>query len=624
MKFRTDINFLRALSVLIVLFFHFEIPGFSGGFLGVDVFFVISGFLMTMIILRDFEKDHFTLKGFYERRIRRLIPALSLLLLFVLVISSVFFFKSDLRLNAKYVGLADIFFSNIYFWKYQNYFSSTDNILLHTWSLGVEWQFYLFYPIILLLLRKIYFRKKNIFWSILLALTLASFAIMLFIGGSATNFTFYMLPSRYWELSLGGLAYGLSIYWQPTKSIRIWIVALSILVIISSAFFITPSDLWPSTLTLLPVVATFLILSYNVEFSLFNNQVVRFFGNISYSLYLWHWPWYILFKYFGLIDWVSILVITLLSILSAYLSYKYIESNRKLSTTNFALGSALFVGTLALVLFLKPDLVQNVSIYKSDKYKIGNFKSEYLESGQKNAQFNSCGCFITDSQTVKDYNHGKCLIFSTSKKNILLMGDSHAAQFSASLRNLKEYNFLEASVGYTFPLINSRGQKGLVELNDYMYHSFIPANKEKIDLVLLSTHWLMRNNTHIKYTEDEILNKLKETILYFDQHHIKYLIIGQTETYKLDYAKILMLESFGRKPDQFINDEAKIINDEIQAVIPPSNFISIYNSSAIQRYESMKGIPYFFDNNHLTRFGADQIVEKVIAKRIKTILKQSN
>lgn len=624
MQFRTDISFLRALSVLIVLFFHFQVPGFSGGFLGVDVFFVISGFLMTMIVLREFEKDTFTLKNFYIRRIRRLVPALSLILLFVLLISVFFFFESDLRLNAKYVALADVFVSNIYFWKYQSYFSSTDNILLHTWTLGVEWQFYLIYPVLLMVLRKTYDKNKKLFWGILSSFTVLSLLIMLIIGKSSSNFIFYMLPSRYWELSIGGLAYGLGRHWNPKRLFKTSIVVLSIVLIIFSNVFISDSNLWPSALTLLPVLATFAILSLNVELSFFDHPVIRFFGNISYSLYLWHWPWYILFKYFGFIDWSSILIVTILSVLSAYLSYRFIESNRKLATVNFAMASTAIVGVLALLLFLKPDIAQSLSIYKSDKFEIGNYKNVYLESGQKEAQFNSMGCFVSDSQTESDFNKEDCLKCSDTKKNILLMGDSHAAQFSASLRELTEYNILEASVGYTFPLLNSRGKKGLVEINDYMYSEFLPKNKDKIDLVIISAHWLMLGTPDLNYTLEDVLKNLKKTIHYFEKQDIKYLIIGQTETHLLDFPKVLMLENFGKSPDQYINNKAEVFNKEIANVIPARNYINIYKLSELNHFDSQRKIPYMFDNNHLTKFGSDQLVEKLISKRIKLILESSN
>lgn len=617
MKFRNDINFLRALSVLVVMLFHFQVPFFGGGFIGVDVFFVISGFLMTMIILREFEKDIFTLKGFYERRIRRLVPALSLVLLFVLLISVLFFFQSDLRLNAKYVALADIFASNIYFWQYQNYFSSTDNILLHTWTLGVEWQFYLIYPLVLMALRKVYFNNVKLFWSILTFITLISLLGMLYIGKSSTNFIFYMLPTRYWELSIGGLAYGLGLYWNPKNLIKTSIVIFSIILIILSNLFISENNLWPSSLTLIPILATVAILTLNVEFSFFDHPIIRFFGNISYSLYLWHWPWYILFKYFGFISWPSIALVTLLSILSAYLSYKYIESNRKLSTVNFALGTTVMVGILSTLLFFKPEIAQNLSIYKSDKFKIGNYKNLYLESGQKEAQFNSLNCFITDGQTIKDYNKEDCLKCSESKKNILLMGDSHAAQFSASLRESTTYNILEASVGYTFPFLDTKGRVGTKPLMDYLFTDFMPNNKHKLDLVVVSVHWLMNKNSALNYTPIQVESEILQTINYLEKHKINYLIVGQSETYEIEYPKILMLENFGRKDEDFLNNTAKEFNNMLISLVEPNNFVDIYSDPQILRYDSINKIPYMFDTNHFSKFGADQVVKNLILPRIE-------
>lgn len=621
MKFRTDISFLRALSVLMVMLFHFQIPGVPGGFIGVDVFFVISGFLMTMIVLREFDKNTFSLKNFFIRRIRRLVPALVVMLIFILLISIIFFFEADLRRNAKYVVLSDFFVSNIYFWKYQHYFSSKDNILLHTWTLGVEWQFYLIYPIILLSLRKVYSNNKILFWSLLTGLSILSIVIMLNFGNGNTNFIFYMLPSRYWELSIGGLAYGLGHYLKPTNLLKKIIVIFSIILIFASAAQISESDLWPSWITLVPVLATCAILIFNAELSIFDFPFFRFFGNISYSLYLWHWPWFILFKYFGFIGWSSIIIVIFLSIASAYLSYKFVENNNKLATVKFSAISTVLVGTIALVLFIKPSLVQNLSIYQSDRFKIGNYKNFYISSGQKDVQFDVQGCTLSGNQTIVDFNFTDCLKFESSRKNVLLMGDSHAAQFSSSLRNFSDYNVLQVNVGNAFPLINSRGQSALVELNNFMYGDFIPKNKDKIDLVLISAHWQMAKSPHINYSTEDIALKINETIQFFERNHIKYLIIGQTESYLLDFPKILMLEELGRARSQYIDNEAKIYNEKISSVVPASNYIDIYRTTQISQFDQINNIPYMFDTNHLTQYGADQIFKKLIIKRIdKAIL----
>ncbi|HMY42106.1 MAG TPA: acyltransferase family protein [Chitinophagales bacterium] len=623
MKFRTDISFLRALSVVIVLLFHFHVPGFSGGFIGVDVFFVISGFLMTMIVLKGFENNSYTLIGFYKRRINRLVPALATLLLFVLLISVFLFLEPDLKQNAKLTGLASLFVSNIYFFKYLNYFNPSGNILIHTWSLGVEWQFYLFYPLILMALKSTYFKNPKTFWLVLSTLTIISFLIAVLVGSYSTNFIFYMLPARYWELSIGGLAYGLGNYdWKINEKSKKTIVLIAIFLIIVCNSAISESNLWPSVLTLIPILATFIILSLNINFPFFNYPIIRFFGNISYSLYLWHWPWYILFRYFGFISWESIVLVAFLSIVSAYLSYKFIENNKKITNVKFSLLFLGLICSLSALFFIKPKITEKLSIYQSEKFKIGSYRFDYIETKQKDAQFNPTGCFISNQDAIKDYNKPICLTCDSTKKNILLIGDSHAAQYSASLRKLTDYNWLEASIAYNFPLLDSRGKKGMVDLNNYIYHEFIPKNKDKIDLVLISAHWLMRNNVDLNYSEDELLVLIKNTISYFEKYQIQYLFIGETESYLLEYPKILMLKNLKNiQTEQYLNSNGVTLEAKIKATIPTKNYINCYQIQSIRHFDANKKQPYMFDINHLTQFGADQYVQQLIQPKIKSILK---
>lgn len=616
MQFRTDISFLRAVAVIIVMLFHYGVFGFDGGFIGVDVFFVISGFLMTQITLSGFEKGTFSLKDFYARRVKRIFPALQIVLLFVLLISSIFFFQSDVRLNAKYTFLADFFVSNVYFWNYQNYFSSTNNILLHTWTLGVEWQFYIIYPLILLLLKRVYFNNKTKFWSILSLICLLSFLLMLYIGKSNTNFIFYMLPTRFWELSIGGLAFGIGRFYKPNKSTQFITVFAALIIIFLSTYFITESILWPSIFTLLPTLATSAILVVDTNYSIFKNPLALFLGNISYSLYLWHWPWYILFKYFGFVQPLYIIILIALSVLSAYLSYHFIETSKKIATLKFSALSTLVIAIIAGIIFIKPELTKPLSIYQNEKFEIGDFTSKYLVT-EKEKQFNPCGCFVSDNDTFEDYNIEGCLLIADKKPNILLLGDSHSAQLSNELRNsLPNFQLSEASVGYNFPLIDAHGKPALKKINDFVFESFIPQNSEKIDLVIISAHWLMRTNSELNYSKEDLFSLLKKTMKFLESHAIPYLIIGQTETYNLNYPRILMLKELGRNESEFINVDALEMNNSLKNIISQDNYIDVYNSSLIQHYDENNKIPYMFDNNHLTTFGAKQMLDKLVLPRI--------
>lgn len=214
MNFRYDISFLRVVAVFAVVFFHFNIHGFSGGFVGVDIFFVISGYLMSLIILNGIENKKFTLLSFYKKRVVRIFPALLFMLLFfscviAVVLPTLFYqFQSNAFSSA-------LFFSNIYFYLSSGYFDAAShyNFLLHTWSLSVEWQFYIIYPIFLILTQKVYlanFKFFKLIFIVVVALSLAS--VFYFNSIDKNDFSFYMFVTRAWEMMVGGLAFFVSAF----------------------------------------------------------------------------------------------------------------------------------------------------------------------------------------------------------------------------------------------------------------------------------------------------------------------------------------------------------------------------------------------------------------------------
>jgi len=207
MTFRKDINGLRALSVLAVVLFHFQVPYLHGGFVGVDIFFVISGFLMTGIIFRRLKKDDFSIIGFYLDRGRRIIPALAVLCLVLLSLGYFWLIPFDYLALGKQAAAAATFVSNMLFFSEAGYFDhrSREKLLLHTWSLSVEWQFYIVYPLILLALKKIL--GVRLVRYALIILTLFSLALSVYIAPWDGPFAFFTLPTRAWEMSAGGLVY---------------------------------------------------------------------------------------------------------------------------------------------------------------------------------------------------------------------------------------------------------------------------------------------------------------------------------------------------------------------------------------------------------------------------------
>ncbi|MBK7451513.1 MAG: acyltransferase [Anaerolineales bacterium] len=202
--YRDDIDGLRAIAVLAVIFYHAGIPFFSGGYVGVDVFFVISGFLITGIIFREIQSGTFSLTRFYERRIRRIYPAVFALIGFVLIAGAFLYGAPDFEKISRSAAANTVFLSNMLFWRESGYFEdpSTLKPLLHTWSLSVEEQFYIFFPIMMVLIAR--FFKSNFSKTILL-LMLGSFAASVYATYQYTSAAFYFMPLRAWELFLGSL-----------------------------------------------------------------------------------------------------------------------------------------------------------------------------------------------------------------------------------------------------------------------------------------------------------------------------------------------------------------------------------------------------------------------------------
>jgi len=621
MKFRYDIGFLRAFSVLIVVLFHFKVSFFSGGFLGVDIFFVISGFLMTKIILTGISKNTFSFLKFYLKRFTRIVPALLFLILFVLIISNILFLPSDLRLNAKYSALSSAFLSNIYFWLYSCYFdpSSQTNILLHTWSLSVEWQFYMIYPLLLWPLRNLYMKQRRLFVIIFGVFTLLSFLLMLMLTVNYNSFSFYMFPTRAWEMTLGGLATILSpklIEVFLKKKIKKIVVIVCYLILVFCTVFIDETMIWPSIVTIVPTIAVFFILFLNEDFKILKNKGLQFVGNTSYSLYLWHWPLYIIFMYFGLTGNFYIILLLVLSFSFSTLSYYFIEKNQFISSFKSTSLVLLFTLGISTFIFLKPnnEISQALSIYDKGLLEISSYEGG--DAMKWKTQFNPCDCFIAQSLTYKDYDATRCLTINPDKKNILLLGDSHAAQLSASFREKLPDNFhlSEASASYVFPFVNANGRRDSKFLMHKVFNEFIKTEYKNIDAVIISVHWLMYRNGQLGYNKEGLVENLLNTIQYIESKDIKVVLVGQMESYSIPFPKILTInKTFGSDfTNRYIDEEGKELNEYFKLLLDENVYLDIYNKKIIK----FNSLPYMFDDNHLSKFGADQLVNIILKEKL--------
>ena len=344
-EFRTDINMLRAIAVVSVLLFHFKISLVPSGFAGVDVFFVISGFLMTKIIVGGIENGSFRFVEFYLSRMRRIVPALLLLCAVLLLLSWFILLPSEYRLLSKHVVSSILFASNMIYSRESGYFDSAadEKLLLHTWSLSIEWQFYLIYPIVLYCLAR-FFNRRQIVIALIVFVVFSVLYISAISGLSARYFSF---PERAWEMVAGGLAFLIPLPWCPRRRKTAFLIGL--LMILTAMLLFDKSIPWPSIPTLLPITGTMLVLMANNKHScLQNNKLIGYVGKSSYSIYLWHWPVAVYFFSFTTAhSAVSTFYAIALSFILGFISYEFVEKtfsksiNKK--TSNRLIPGIMFV-----------------------------------------------------------------------------------------------------------------------------------------------------------------------------------------------------------------------------------------------------------------------------------------
>ncbi|QIO07244.1 acyltransferase family protein [Acinetobacter shaoyimingii] len=322
-NFRRDINGLRAIAVIAVVLFHFNASWMPGGFAGVDVFFVISGFLMTGIIFKGIEQEHFSVLKFYVARANRIIPALAVLCLSLSVFGWFYLTPIEYEALGKHIASSVTFLSNMVYWKEAGYFdaASHEKWLLHTWSLSVEWQFYILYPLVLVALCK--FMSIKAMKYLLLIGTILGFILCIISTYKWPNPSYYLLPTRAWEMMMGGIAFLFPFQLQEHK--KKLMELLGIALILASYIFISAENLWPGYLAIFPVLGAFLLIQANRQNSVITNNVVfQKIGTWSYSIYLWHWPLVVAIYIFALSEEYLYLGI-LLSIILGFLSYHFIE-----------------------------------------------------------------------------------------------------------------------------------------------------------------------------------------------------------------------------------------------------------------------------------------------------------
>lgn len=444
MTFRKDINGLRTIAILVVLLFHFRVAGFTGGFSGVDIFFVISGFLMTAIIFTKLDKNQFSLIDFYLHRARRIIPALAVLCLVIILLGFRYLLTDEYRETLRNVKSAIQFTSNYKFYDNFDYFASPsqENWLLHTWSLSVEWQFYLVYPLIILLLRKCFNLLKTKVILIILALVSLSFTIYYTPVNSSA--AFFFLPTRAWELLAGSIVYLL-----PLRIPAIWKKLtgyLGFTLVVIAVFSLNEKQLWPGYLAIIPVLGAMLIIWSEQNSLITNNRISQWLGKISYSVYLWHWPIVVLLLTSGLLSNIYCVISGIVaSLVLGHLSYWAIEKRIKLTQSQVT----EFIKYLAIIAIIMGLAASLASVVKRHPH-LRDDRLFFSPTFQKIEQLTTARhpdndrCMLMNDQPILP----ECQI-GKGEPTMIVMGDSHAnAVFSAiQAANNKGSTLLWAHMG---------------------------------------------------------------------------------------------------------------------------------------------------------------------------------
>tara|TARA_B100001057_G_scaffold92655_1_gene88900 strand:+ start:687 stop:2735 length:2049 start_codon:yes stop_codon:yes gene_type:complete len=673
--YKPQIDGLRALAVIPVIFFHAGLNTFQGGFVGVDVFFVISGYLITKIIIEDISRKKFSLQNFYIRRARRLLPVLYSIIILSMPFAVFLMGDEQLIFFSKQIFSVIFFISNFFFWKNSGYFDPSSELqpLLHTWSLAVEEQFYIVFPILIIFIYK-YFKNKIIFF--LLIITLISLFLSQ-LGGNfkienlSNSYPFFLLPfeffwqagsanfylpfGRIWELIFGSMiAVGLSKKKEKKGRYNNIFSILGFILILFSIFFYSENMQYPSIFTLIPCLGTSLIILYTDKktllFKILTFKPIIFLGLISYSLYLWHQPIFAFNKiYFGAdLSFFHIIFLVSLSFILSLFSWKLIEQpfrdRKKVSNKNFI--NFLLSITIIIIFFCSLIFLE----------KINSLKKKLPETVKQTiATLDNNSCFGLQKSHLKKTNKWYCEAGNkTSNISFVVVGDSHASasipgfNLAAikkrkkgiitgyagcpgflgvqSIRpNIKSHNCkLLSEKVYDF--IKENKIKKLYLVGRWNYYTGDSYNRREFQPITTTDNFF----SNVSNSKKAFLNGLENTINAYQSIGVDLVFVHQVPTQLYD-PKFVYLNSYNfteRKLDlNKLNefsvdfnknlDSQKFIRENINILKKKGYKFKVIDLNDVicdknKCYIGDKDSSYYADNDHLSFEGAKLLQNKIL------------
>ncbi|MDO5639584.1 MAG: acyltransferase family protein [Neisseria sp.] len=635
MKYRSEIDGLRALAVLPVIFFHAGFSAFQGGFVGVDVFFVISGYLITTILLSDMEKGRFSLITFYERRFRRILPALFFVMMATLPFALMWLMPSELKAYGQSWVAVALFSSNILFWLTSGYFETVAELkpLLHTWSLGVEEQYYVFFPLLLMLLWR---RGRRWLLPALLLIAVVSLAASEWAVRQYPSAAFYLLPFRAWELLTGGfIAWYFSRHDRLAQSLAAnqWGSLAGLVFLLVAIFGYNRHIPFPGISAVLPVLGTALIIIFATPQTwvgkLLCNRFMVQIGLISYSAYLWHNPLFAFARVrseFHVESAPLMLALAVLSLVLAYFTWKYVEApfRRKEGFNRRQIFQMSFCGSF---------LIFAVGLASHFYFQAKEPQIDY-QWGKHVRQYE---CLIQDSH--ENRQQPEC--YAEGSNTVLLWGDSHAASLYPGLAGFARNNGIALTQlnQSACPPMLGLPQADVERKNCSRINQRIIADiaHYRYNTIILHSMWLY-DRAPASY--EEISNHLEETIrsIYRVSPKTKVLVIGNIPRWYISAERAYTRVSddkakYTDKEEELLG--GAVLLPELEATLKRTaesnraTFIapSVYLcESGSQEHRlcllsldgSREGMAYI-DANHLSKAGADTLISRM-APELKAAL----
>lgn len=609
LSYRSEIDGLRAIAVMAVVVFHAGWGWSAGGFVGVDVFFVISGYLITSILLSDLKASRFSFMQFYERRARRLLPSLFLVTLCTIPLAYVLMLPHQFEDFSKSVVGVGVFLSNFQFWWEAGYFETAAELkpLLHTWSLAVEEQFYLLFPVLLLLL----YRRK-------LLLTIAVLSILSLFASEwvvrrSPDSAFFLLPFRAWELFAGAICAQL-----PLRKNN-WAAGFGLGLIVLSMGLYGPETRFPGFNALLPVAGTALVLSCaqgTWVARLLSVPALVTMGLISYSVYLWHQP---LFAFARLATtgapktWVMI-SLCVASIALGWLTWKFVEQpfrrGRPLLPGRRSLLSSAFAA-MACLTVLGATVTNEAYFWQrvEDRESALLAWTRFSETDRYRQSVRLPDCMLGADAGLSVFSREICLTPATDVPNILLIGDSHAAHLWEALHTaLDPALLMQVNGSACRPMSPAEGLPFCIDMIDMVLTELQTLS---VDHVVLSARWW----------EDDVV-QLQNFIRLVQSMGHQVTVIGPTEEYQAALPVILF--QLGERSD--LAEAVAVHNraDRFELSRALGNHVretgAVYVDALSMRCPedicppvTSGGVPTMWDREHFSPEGALEAVHAMLA-----------